>query len=169
MSDLKKYSLEKEQAPIIFTASGCTQEGIEELLRLHLKKHPDTDIPKLLANLIAMADSVIGNLHERIKLELVVSGQVHPDRQDAINLPSLAGAALGTQIDNDCEDSCDTCAFRHGSAPNQCVPTVLDIDYSDDEETPFYCHDGIEEGDIPTSVCRGWIQQRQNLKKMHSE
>lgn len=83
------------------------------------------------------------------------------------NLPSPEGADLGRELARLCDGAaaqrhadgrpvpkrCGTCAFRAGSEPNGCAPTVMDALKCALEQHPFRCHeDGL--------ACRGWLLLR---------
>lgn len=72
------------------------------------------------------------------------------------NRPSAVGEALGQQLARLTETSlsrlrtrfpdhaepCESCAFRLGTVPNRCLPTVMDALKCVVEQTDFYCHQG---------------------------
>lgn len=80
------------------------------------------------------------------------------------NLPTSEGRALGTELARLCDgearsrpeepDRCRTCAFRAGTAPNGCVPTLMDALKCAMEGVPFYCHESP--CGEPTRLCAGW-------------
>lgn len=92
------------------------------------------------------------------------------DGTDLLNVPSAEGAELGEQLARfaDMEEPrvlaqfpgikprCNDCAFRRGTLPNQCLPTVMDALKCVVESSPFYCHKGIQEGDEPKRLCGGF-------------
>ena len=91
---------------------------------------------------------------------------------DAVpNVPTLEGAALGRELARlvDVAEAenlqrfpnqiprCDDCAFRLGTTPNQCAPTLMDAVKCLVESEPFYCHKGVREGEAPRRLCTGWM------------
>ncbi len=76
------------------------------------------------------------------------------------NRPSPEGRALGTELARfaDIEVAklgvdlrCGTCAFRAGTIPNGCLPTVGDaLKCAMEQEPPFLCHER------PGLHCAGW-------------
>jgi hypothetical protein len=74
------------------------------------------------------------------------------------NLPTPEGRALGRELARLCDgeigvgrdDRCSTCAFRSGTVPNGCAPTLMDALKCMMERVPFYCHE--QEG----KLCAGW-------------
>jgi hypothetical protein len=85
------------------------------------------------------------------------------------NRPSANGYALGEHLDRFCEQEiakyrdgglavprrCNTCAFRKGTAPNGCVPTVMDARKCALEGVPFLCHEHRRQDEPP--LCAGWL------------
>lgn len=87
------------------------------------------------------------------------------------NKPEELGWELGSQLDRFCEaeiakysgsglaapERCRTCAFRKGTYPNGCVPTVMDALKSvmERDETVFLCHEHKKGDSAP--VCAGYL------------
>jgi hypothetical protein len=86
------------------------------------------------------------------------------------NRPSLEGAALGAQLarltvssidvfrrrHGEPPEMCRSCAFRAGTVPNRCLPTVGDALKCVMEIEPFSCHEGLDDDGEPTRLCQGW-------------
>ncbi len=79
----------------------------------------------------------------------------------ALNLPTPEGIALGFELARLTEatlaelsglipERCQSCAFRAGTIPNGCPPTLAQAVESIRTGEPFYCH----EQPIP---CAGWV------------
>ncbi len=51
---------------------------------------------------------------------------------------------------------CPSCAFRKGTYPNGCLPTVADAMKCSMERRPFHCHSGLK-GNGASHVCGGWM------------
>jgi hypothetical protein len=64
------------------------------------------------------------------------------------------------------DDRCATCAFRSGTAPNQCEQTMFDAIKCVLEGHPFYCHDQtIGTGSqVQPQICQGYYAARQRAK-----
>lgn len=72
------------------------------------------------------------------------------------NRPSIEGAKLGEQLARltdtalvrlrerfpDHAEPCESCAFRRGTVPNSCLPTVMDALKCVVEVKDFFCHQG---------------------------
>lgn len=85
------------------------------------------------------------------------------------NRPSADGYVLGEQLDRFCEQQidkyrqsgmavprrCNTCAFRKGTVPNGCAPTVMDALKCVMEGVPFLCHEHRQQHEPP--LCSGWL------------
>ena len=80
------------------------------------------------------------------------------------NRPSLEGAKLGAKLADATEfqfvqlrkkfpkhqEPCGTCAFRRGTVPNRCLPTVMDAFKCVIEQSDFKCHESGK-------LCCGWM------------
>jgi hypothetical protein len=63
------------------------------------------------------------------------------------------------------DERCASCAFRHGTIPNGCPQTQMDVLKSVLERKTFMCHvarDGREAGQ---HTCMGWFAAMQAAKK----
>lgn len=73
------------------------------------------------------------------------------------NRPTFEGFELGYHLARFFEQApqiaerCFTCAFRQGTDPNGCPPTVMDAMKCVMEGVPFYCHER------PTELCGGYV------------
>jgi len=87
----------------------------------------------------------------------------------ASNRPSAEGEQLGEQLARiaekaleklrerfpEHEEPCESCAFRRGTVPNQCLPTVMDALKCVVEQTHFYCHQGPKHE--AKQLCTGYM------------
>lgn len=146
---------------------------VEERARLLTERYSGTApapawVIDLLANFIGMANSIIQNSHEMLKLSGIVDGQMHPNEADRINFPSLMGALDGVELAHGvpCDRLCNGCAFRKGTPANQSPVTTDDAAYClDDSEPDFMCHMHMMNGE-PTRKCMGYIEKRKNQKQL---
>lgn len=60
------------------------------------------------------------------------------------------------------DERCVSCAFRHGTVPNGCPQTQLDVLKCVMEHEPFYCH---MTDPVGTEVCSGWFAAMQAVNK----
>ena len=80
-----------------------------------------------------------------------------------LNRPTPEGRALGTELvrlieplvqqfvrDGGHDSRCASCAFRLGTVPNGCGPSLLDALKCVMEGEPFYCH-------MEDRPCHGWV------------
>lgn len=88
-----------------------------------------------------------------------------------VNLPTAEGEELGKHLARfvDVEiaerqkrgqlipERCFDCAFRAGSFPNGCVPTVMTALKCVIEREEFSCHHGLDGEGNPTKPCAGWV------------
>lgn len=104
----------------------------------------------------------------------------HPkgDGTDVPTVPCEVGEAVGEIIARLADESearmrahdmsppprCGDCAFRRGSLPNRCLPTVANALKSVIEGEPFFCHHGLDANGEATRVCAGWIAARLDLE-----
>lgn len=93
---------------------------------------------------------------------------------------SPEGRALGVQMadmadrataflhqrDGEDDERCKSCAFTHGTVPNGCLQTQMDVMKSVVEKIPFFCHQSDRKG----WPCHGWyavsalIQENEKTK-----
>lgn len=75
------------------------------------------------------------------------------------DLAAEAGAILARWAEEaGAEGMCSGCAFRAGTRANRTDDTILQITGECMVSgEPFYCHDGLEHGETPRDVCRGWL------------
>lgn len=81
------------------------------------------------------------------------------------NLPTPEGTELGKHFVRFYEQEaakqpptaprCDECAYRLGTVPNGCGPTLMTALKCIMEGEPFYCHKGANEGE-PKRLCAGF-------------
>lgn len=96
---------------------------------------------------------------EHVALLAIMEFGMHPDAVDKLNLPTIVGSLMGLVLPDVRESACcATCAFRQGSAANQCVPTVADALECVNNVEKFMCHENVHDGEDPTKMCRGWAQ-----------
>jgi hypothetical protein len=96
---------------------------------------------------------------EHVELLALTEFGMPPHTVEKLNLPTMLGSLMGLALPEVREESCcATCAFRQGSAANQCIPTVSDALECLGDGEKFMCHEGVHEGMEPTKVCRGWAQ-----------
>jgi hypothetical protein len=86
------------------------------------------------------------------------------------NRPSAEGAQLGqllARLTDKAEadlrkrfpghdERCKSCAFRLGTIPNRCAPTVMDALKCVMEKREFMCHEHFDDDGNPTELCAGW-------------
>lgn len=74
-------------------------------------------------------------------------------RQTA-DLADRAVARLATEGESD--ERCKSCAFTHGTVPNGCLQTQMDVMKAVVENVPFLCHQADRKG----WPCHGWYAVR---------
>lgn len=81
-------------------------------------------------------------------------------RELGAELARLTDAALA-QTRAECpafpDDRCQSCAYRGGTVPNGCLPTVMDALYSTLNREPFHCHQEFDAAGQPVQICKGWL------------
>lgn len=87
------------------------------------------------------------------------------DKKLIPNRPSPEGRMLGEQLARMCDieekkfpnhaQRCKSCAFRAGTVPNGCLPTVMDALKATMEGEPFMCHQHFDKDGNPTELCAG--------------
>lgn len=85
------------------------------------------------------------------------------------DLAAEAGAILARWAEEaGAEGMCGGCAFRRGTRANRTDDTIYQIlTTCIPKSERFYCHEGIEYGEAPRKVCRGWAAlHAQNARKV---
>lgn len=137
------------------------------LLSMASRRGPGV-IAALFAQFIGMANSVVENNREMLELYLITEQGAHPHTAEKINLPTIFGALQGVTIAKgiDQTKTCETCAFRQGTPPNQSPVTTTDADWVLGEpDTKFMCHHDLDEHGNPTRKCTGYTQRMARLRK----
>lgn len=80
-------------------------------------------------------------------------GRVTPEsRELGQHIARMADkAAARLESEGEPDERCASCAFRSGTAPNQCADTLMDALKCIVEHEPFYCH--VKKG----WPCHGWF------------
>jgi len=122
---------------------------------------------EVIADLIGMANSVVDNSHELLKVEAVSRGLTWSHEAEKINFPSLHGALMGVSLAAgvDAAKVCAGCAFRRGSQANQCAPTQHDARDAVAGEWPFMCHEETDASGNCLQGCRGYALARGREKQ----
>lgn len=90
-----------------------------------------------------------------------------PGPRTTPNLPTPEGAELGRELARLADSAyassgrdtrCEDCAFRLGTTPNQCAPTLMDAIKCVAEGVPFNCH-------VTDRPCGGWVGAREKIKE----
>lgn len=103
------------------------------------------------------------------------------ERGSVPNVPTEDGAELGAAIARLCEreileqereqrtppERCVDCAFRLGTTPNQCAPTLMDAVKCLVENTPFWCHHDVGPDGEPTRLCAGLVILRSTVHRVN--
>lgn len=124
-----------------------------------------THAARLISALIGVTDSIAENSRECVEV-FAISGAnlLHPNSAEKLNLPSFQGAMTGVVLSTLIGDSsvCKSCAFAKGAPANQCPTTTVDATDCVAGEDEFYCHQGIQDGDAPKKLCRGYLAALSN-------
>lgn len=166
----RAYSLSATDAGWLSGMVVSPEEFRKMALAKYAKENGQEALINLFAQFIGAAESVVHNCHETIDLHLICEGLARPDRrEDRLNLPTMFGAMLGAKLASDPKGACATCAFRIGTRANQCETTVCDAEWcASPGERPFFCHEGIADGDEPNTPCAGFVVARQRLKPVRA-
>lgn len=154
------YAMKPEHAADLAGAALLPRDMRIETARLLLRLGADP--AEIIADLLGMANSVVANSIEILRLEAVSRGWVHFHEIERINFPSMNGALMGISLADgiDATKVCHGCAFRLGSVANQCTPTQYDAADAVDGEFPFMCHEDLDRAGKATQGCRGFAQAR---------
>jgi len=149
--------LTKSQAALLSPAALGT--GQDETLRI-LKTASADELADMILGLVNLCNSVIANHDTMARTMVDVFGGTHPNQSEKINMPDLPGALTGIVMASavDQEKTCETCAFRLGSIPNQSSSTMSDVLSCVDGEDDFMCHETIGEDGECGRTCKGYAQ-----------
>lgn len=79
-------------------------------------------------------------------------------------LTDRAEPAVRLQFPNH-QERCKSCAFKHGTYPNGCLPTVMDAVKAIVENVPFMCHQKFDANGNPTELCAGYAIAMAEIQK----
>lgn len=129
------------------------------------------NLVEVLADFIGLANSVVENSHELLKMEAVCQNLVHPHQADQINFPSIFGALKGVQLADGIDVSrvCKGCAFRLGTPANQSPCTTGDAADCVTDTTLFMCHEDLDDNGAVKHACPGYAQSRRQARLSLSE
>ena len=126
----------------------------------------------LLNSVLNISVNYAASCDETLYLHLVTSGDMHPHAIEKLISPSFHGALNGLILAKKAPNQkvlCDGCAYRHGTLANHCLTTQSDLMTALNSESIFYCHEGVENLDVPTEKdrkcmkpCKGWAQHVKN-------
>lgn len=148
MKTNKTYKLSEQLANLIILTKGMSAEGMASVFKEYLQRNDKEEPAVIIANILAMSQSVISNISDELERELISSGKMSNDQR--LNMPSLAGAAMGSKMANTEKGKCG-CAFKLGSFANQCEATVFSAGLGDE----FFCHQKGKK-----KLCKGWIRAK---------
>jgi hypothetical protein len=162
------YSIEPRHADLLAAALVLPADARRDMLveNLGAESLKELGLILLLSEFVGLARSVEENSREHIEYLLCAHGGYHPDSKERPNNPTLQGALAGVKIARTpLANMCSTCAYRLGTIPNQCLPTVADTTYALENTVQFMCHDALDEDDEPASLCVGFAAARAEYEK----
>lgn len=168
MPENTDYSFLPSEAKELMGIAELPHEYRRQLLRKFAKEHTLMALADLFSRFIGMANSVVANNREMLEMYLISEQGMHPYTAEKINLPTIFGALQGcTLVEGiDQTKTCETCAFRLGTPPNQSPVTTTDADWvMSEKDTQFMCHHDMDEHGNPTRKCTGYTQRMAQLKK----
>lgn len=137
-------------------------DRVEILHRIYqdLNYKPE-DMIEMFSNFIDLANTVVENCDEHIRLYAITEMGMHPNDADRINMPSILGAVKGVEITQGLDQAkmCHGCAFRRGSVANTCLVTTMDTEYCEENLDVFMCHENLTDNGNPTKKCRGFLKK----------
>lgn len=120
---------------------------------------PKEELERALLELARRFVMAMTATREHVALLALTEFHMDPHAVDRLNLPTLLGSLMGSELPAvDEARTCSGCAFRQGSAANQCAPTVIDALDCLGSAEPFMCHDGLAGDAEPGNLCRGFAQ-----------
>jgi len=154
------YVLDDAQAIALTDVVRAAGGRRAELLAKYAAAHGLDALVDLFAQFVGAANSVVANCREVSEILMISEGNIHPHTAEKINLPTMLGAMQGVPLANAVSPraTCEGCAYRLGTAANQCVPTATDVAYCAEERNPFMCHLRVDDAGAPTHICAGHAQ-----------
>lgn len=149
---------------ILVTLAGLheLEGGNKELptIRRTVASMPRQELVDAVMTLTERFTMAMAATQEHVKLLGLTEFGMQPHQVDKLNLPTITGSLMGLALPEVQEGKCcGTCAFRQGSAANQCIPTVGDAFEAAENCEDFFCHEGAGgDGGKPLKLCRGWAQ-----------
>ncbi|MNJ54567.1 hypothetical protein D3C77_500150 [compost metagenome] len=128
-----------------------------QALTAYAEQYGQAHLVSLFTQFIGMANSVVENCAAMTDLVLITEMDMHPDRFNSINLPTIAGACQGVALaaQADPAGACEGCAYRLGTMANQSPMATSDASYMAIEPRGFMCHAEVDECGRPLNVCVG--------------
>jgi hypothetical protein len=129
---------------------------------LVLKGKTPEQIAALFLEFAKMAVSVVENCHDMANTEMVINGELHPDSNARLNMPTLSGALQGVKLARNVDHDvlCAGCAYRLGTIANQSPVTTCDAASSmpDQLNMRFNCHEALDDNGDTYKACAGYAQ-----------
>lgn len=166
--DNLSYSLNAEEAKYIgeLVIPTMPKDMRLELLSNYKNKFGTAALMNLIVEFFAVAASVESNMRESVELFLVTDCHQHPHDAEKINLPTLMGAAKGSQhAVGPFPGQCHGCAFRLGSYANQSLVTMIDAADCVADMDQFNCHINTDSKGEPTNPCVGYLRSIEAIGK----
>lgn len=129
---------------------------IRDVLRGGMAARP---VPKFMRRRVRLPVVAPWGLSERPGPDAVPNEPTEMGRELGRNLARLtdvAEAEMRKTFPNHAP-RCDDCAFKAGTDPNGCEPTLMDAIKCAVENIPFFCHKGVADGGPVKAPCRGWM------------
>lgn len=137
---------------------------IESLRKLVLNDRGSDGLLLLFASFIGLANQVCESTHEFLQTALIPEFKEWPATARRLNLPDIFGALCGIEVAMPyVKGMCQGCAFRQGTAANQCMQTSIDAkNAAEGDLTTFYCH----EKPGAKHLCAGYMATQEQTKVM---
>lgn len=165
------YDISVQDADAIKGAVLLPAEFRRKCLEMYLAANGQDALIELFGQFMGMANSVADNCKELATSILITEGGVHLHTAEKINMPTVFGALNGIGLAGNCDSKgvCVGCAYRLGSAANQCLSTVIDAEYTAEGFDKFYCHDELDERGDPVRPCAGHQKVLKKLSRSLSD
>ena len=157
----KPYDLSLDELTTL--AAAVANEPVRhELLNEFGQKHGADALAHMLGEYIALTLQVQEHARGFLEMFGIVDGQLTDREAEDLNVPTIAGALEGAHkaIHPAVPGMCKSCAYRLGSVPSQCLPTIQDAQYAIDNCAQFMCHETLDGDDEPTRMCAGFVHAR---------
>lgn len=155
------YNLNAEQLELLTAALKADADERKKILFAFAQDDMES-LVEVFAQFVELTKSVEENARGFMECMLCAYGNYTPRSAADTNFPSIEGAIEGAKLARKpAKGMCDSCAFRLGTVPNQCLPTIADANQAlGTIAAQFMCHYDLDENEEPVNLCAGFAAAR---------